>query len=681
MVQKEREEMAARQESDDLAGEKNDGNGDTSNDRGGRNGGRSQGGGQKVDDADNNNARFGSTRSRSRSHDDNGDGGGGSMMERDQFGRVVGGGRGGGGRDHRGSRRDDYDDRQEYRRDDDRRGGAGDGRRGGDDYEDRRSRGGGGRSSRSDRDRRRGAAPSAGRQFHSYEEERDWLNDRRRKRRGRKSLFDVEPTPEQLAEDEARAALEQSHALVRTGGAVAATGANIGLNSAAAVQRYGSASASGSSGGMSTSTTTMQPQQTRHARRLYIGNIPDLSEEEVHTFFRDAICNSIILDPNANPNASLHRTQYVDNDPIISVYINRERRFVFLEFKTMEITTACLALDGIDVMGQGKVKVKRPNDYNAALAPMINSATAPQLDTSKLGIVSPSVPDGPNKIFIGGLPYHLTESQVLELLSAFGAVKAFHLVKQDASATTSKGYCFVEYADPNITQVACMGLQGMEMGGGKQLSCRMAAQQFAQQQGGMETVGGAFGAPVAAPPVQASIVDGVDVEALLAAALGGGGGGGGGGGAMHIANPTVGLGPMGNMMFQHQQPLGVMPNQQMGMYPMGIMTQQQLLPQPQGLIVADPLAVANAAASALDAAFGGGGGLAHIAAPSPPMVPAAQSMSSTTPTRILVLLNMVTDEDLSTEEDHKMLEEEVREEVSRYGKLVSMKIPRPQVCR
>jgi hypothetical protein len=40
---------------------------------------------------------------------------------------------------------------------------------------------------------------------------------------------------------------------------------------------------------------------------------------------------------------------------------------------------------------------------------------------------------------------------------------------------------------------------------------------------------------------------------------------------------------------------------------------------------------------------------------------------------------MVMDEDLATDDDHKMLEEEVREEVSRYGKLISMKIPRPQV--
>lgn len=322
----------------------------------------------------------------------------------------------------------------------------------------------------------------------------------------------------------------------------------------------------------------------------------------------------------------------------------------------MEITTACLDLDGINVMGHGKVTIKRPNDYNAALAPPMNPSTLPILDTAKLGIVRSTVPDGPNKIFIGGLPYHLTEPQVLELLGAFGAVKAFHLVKSDPTALTSKGYCFVEYADPNLTQVACMGLNGMDMGGGKQLSCRMAVQGHSADNSGMAAVaqqqmgGGAFAAPVAAPPAAASMVDGVDVDALLNAALGGGGGGG-------AAPPTM--------------PAATNPMMQMN--PMAMMQQQQ---PPQAAAV-DPMTVANM----LDAALGGasanvgvpvGGGLPLMSNPATAAPPQA--------TRVLVLLNMVTDEDIANDEEYSMLEEEVREEVGKFGKLLSMKIPRPQVC-
>merc|ERR1740139_809207 len=219
----------------------------------------------------------------------------------------------------------------------------------------------------------------------------------------------------------------------------------------------------------STMVSSSQPQQTRHARRLYIGHLPpDLDEDEVHQFFRDAIHTA--LGETNSPHA---------DDPILSVYINKERRFAFVEFKTMDICTACLALDGVDVCHKGKVKIKRPNDYNPSLAPEASSSpdgVVGRFDISKLGIVSGTVPDSPNKIFIWGLPYHLNESQVLELLGAFGKVKAFHLVKADPTALTSKGYCFVEYTDGNsVRDVAVMGLNGMDMGGGKVLSARIAA--------------------------------------------------------------------------------------------------------------------------------------------------------------------------------------------------------------
>ena len=238
------------------------------------------------------------------------------MEERDQFGRSVGRGSGGSARDYHDDRSSSRGGGGSYRND--RRGGGGsrdDNRRHYSSHRDDRSHRSGGGGRRNDRYRSGGSsggrrsANRSGIYFHSYEEERAWLEERRRKRRSRKSLFDVEPSPEQLAEEEARKALERDH-LMMTGG--------MGM---------GATSAAGSGGGMmseGSSSRGLQPQQTRHARRLYIGNIPDVHENDVHNFFRDAIRSSIIIDPN-NPNPS-HQKQYVDNDPIISVYINRERR-------------------------------------------------------------------------------------------------------------------------------------------------------------------------------------------------------------------------------------------------------------------------------------------------------------------------------------------------------------------
>lgn len=386
--------------------------------------------------------------------------------------------------------------------------------------------------------------------FNSYEEERTWVEDRRRKRLSRKSLWDVPPTADQAAMD-ARAAAMTNFAATDFSGV---------------------------------DPNSNLPQQTRHARRLYVGNLPpNVSEDSLHTFFRDSIAKALV--------------KKIDEDPILSVYINQERRFCFLEFKSVEMTSACMALDGINVMGRGKVKVKRPNDYNPSMAPL--SANLPEIDVSTLGIISSTVPDGPDKIFIGGLHYHLTEDQVLELLGAFGKVKAFHLVKQDPDATTSKGYCFVEYMDKSVTQVAVVGLNGMDLGQGKILTARIANEKD-----------NAMVAPLVAAQQQAPNLSGqYNVEELVDAAMG--------------------LRPMPTAPSLLGLP--VVP----------------LVPI-NSPIVGSPLDIAK---QALAQAF-------------------------PNQTRILVLMNMVTDDDLATDQEYQELIAEVRDECAKYGNLLSIKIPR-----
>ena len=56
-------------------------------------------------------------------------------------------------------------------------------------------------------------------------------------------------------------------------------------------------------------------------------------------------------------------------------------------------------------------------------------------------VTSGHVPEGPGKMFLGGLPYNSSEAQVLELLSVFGRVRALHIVR-DPGAPSHKGYCF-----------------------------------------------------------------------------------------------------------------------------------------------------------------------------------------------------------------------------------------------
>ena len=49
------------------------------------------------------------------------------------------------------------------------------------------------------------------------------------------------------------------------------------------------------------------------------------------------------------------------------------------------------------------------------------------------GVVSTNVPDSANKIFVGGLPPYLKEEDVMELLTSFGELKAFNLVRENGN--------------------------------------------------------------------------------------------------------------------------------------------------------------------------------------------------------------------------------------------------------
>jgi hypothetical protein len=259
-------------------------------------------------------------------------------------------------------------------------------------------------------------------------------------------------------------------------------------------------------------------------------------------------------------------------------------------------------------------------------------------DFSKLGIVSSIVTDSPNKIFIGGLPYHLEDAQVMELLEAFGKIKAFHLVKSDSNAVTSKGYCFVQYADKEARDIAIMGLNGMDMGGGKVLSAKIASER-AEGEGaeiGTAAIAGSLtitpivpsgdvmasgGACSIAPSIM-NFVDGINVEALVDVA-------------------------MGNSSMRYRAPAPAP------------------APAPESHGVLD---IANAALQAY--------GANNTASRQPN---ASVGNGSQSQSRILVLHNMASDEDFATSEDYEGLKDEVKEECQKFGSLISLKIPHPKV--
>lgn len=95
---------------------------------------------------------------------------------------------------------------------------------------------------------------------------------------------------------------------------------------------------------------------TRHARRIYVGGIPPnySDEEELRNFFNKVISKGLDVEN--------------DNSYVISVYMNQKKCYAFVEFNSIELTTACLEMDGI-IFKKVTLKIYRANEYRPELVP------------------------------------------------------------------------------------------------------------------------------------------------------------------------------------------------------------------------------------------------------------------------------------------------------------------------
>ncbi|KAF8406403.1 hypothetical protein HHK36_008490 [Tetracentron sinense] len=220
----------------------------------------------------------------------------------------------------------------------------------------------------------------------------------------------------------------------------------------------------------------MTQQATRHARRVYVGGLsPTANEQSVATFFSQVM--SAIGGNTAGP-----------GDAVVNVYINHEKKFAFVEMRSVEEASNAMALDGIIFEG-APVKVRRPSDYNPSLAATLGpSQPNPNLNLAAVGLTPGSAGglEGPDRIFVGGLPYYFAEAQIRELLESFGPLRGFDLVK-DRETGNSKGYAFCVYHDLSVTDIACAALNGIKMGD-KTLTVRRANQGTSQPKPEQENV-------------------------------------------------------------------------------------------------------------------------------------------------------------------------------------------------
>ncbi|VAI24935.1 unnamed protein product [Triticum turgidum subsp. durum] len=182
------------------------------------------------------------------------------------------------------------------------------------------------------------------------------------------------------------------------------------------------------SGNSSSIDSVQLTQATRPLRRLHIENLTSSASEDMLI----GCLNDFLLSSGVN---RIQRSK----QPCLSCTINKEKRQAFVEFLTPEDATAALSFDGRSFNGS-TLRIRRPKEKEA----------------------SDVVADSPHKIFIAGISDVLSSEMLVEIVSSFGQLAAYHFVCNEDLG----GRCaFLEYIDHSITNKACAGLNGMKLGG------------------------------------------------------------------------------------------------------------------------------------------------------------------------------------------------------------------------
>jgi RNA recognition motif-containing protein len=87
-----------------------------------------------------------------------------------------------------------------------------------------------------------------------------------------------------------------------------------------------------------------------------------------------------------------------------------------------------------------------------------------------------------NKLYVGGLPYSVTETQLEEVFAAHGTVESARVIT-DRMSGRSRGFGFVEMSSPEEAEEAMQKLNGTDLEG-RSLTVNEAKPQQPRSDGG-----------------------------------------------------------------------------------------------------------------------------------------------------------------------------------------------------
>lgn len=212
---------------------------------------------------------------------------------------------------------------------------------------------------------------------------------------------------------------------------------------------------------MSAAFGTQAFQQSRHARRIYVGGFPpNYGDEEALKFF----LNSVIAKGLGEPN---------DNSYVLSIYVNQKKCFAFVELRAIELATACLDLDGI-IYKKVVLKVLRANEYKPELIPpsMVGSPITLDLSSFSFGIPTTASSDKINNSssaqssMTGNTSNPTSLSENLPDARLDSVIQFASLSYVSTGCISIIGYPFDDRAAPNYNNNNSSGKESSNSGGG-----------------------------------------------------------------------------------------------------------------------------------------------------------------------------------------------------------------------
>lgn len=73
-------------------------------------------------------------------------------------------------------------------------------------------------------------------------------------------------------------------------------------------------------------------------------------------------------------------------------------------------------------------------------------------------------PLGPTRVYVGSLHFNITEQMIKAIFEPFGVIDTVQMI-MDSETGRSKGYCFIQFRDPDSAKRAMEQMNGFELAG------------------------------------------------------------------------------------------------------------------------------------------------------------------------------------------------------------------------